>query len=132
MELVCSVIGRYGQGHYDSVSTSIGNNVTISPFSHIENSVISDDVNIGPGSIIQNSVIDDGCVIKGNFTACSDEAELRINGEYHPVNVGAMLGVSCNLGNSVVAEPGVILGNYSHVQAMKLIAGRLPDRSQVL
>lgn len=113
-------------------STSIGDNVVISPFSEIENSVIGDDVNIGPGSIIQDSVIDEGCVIKGHFTACSGEADVKVDDEYHLVNVGAMLGVGCNLGNSVVAQPGVIMGNYSQIQAMKLISGRLPDRSFVL
>ena len=113
-------------------ATSIGDNVVISPFTEIENSVIGDDVNIGPGSIIQDSVIYEGCVIKGHFTACSGEAEVRVNDEYHLVNVGAMLGVGCNLGNSVLAQPGVIIGNYSQIQAMKLISGKLPDRSLVL
>jgi len=112
-------------------ATSIGDNVVISPFSEIENSVIGNDVNIGPGSIIQDSVIDDGCVIVGHFTAFSGEAEVRINGEHHLVKVGAMLGVGCNLGSSVVAQPGVIIGNYSQVQAMKLISGKLPDKSSV-
>ncbi|MFC2056534.1 bifunctional sugar-1-phosphate nucleotidylyltransferase/acetyltransferase [Chloroflexota bacterium] len=112
-------------------ATSIGDNVVVSPFSEIENSVIGDDVNIGPSSIIQDSVIDESCVIHGRFTACSGEVEVRVNDEYHLVNVGAMLGVSCVLGNSVVAQPGVIVGNYSQVQAMKLISGKLPDRSSV-
>ncbi len=113
-------------------ATSIGDNVVISPFSEIENSVIGDDVNIGPGSIIQDSVIDEGCVMKGHFVACSGQAEVRVNDEYHLVNVGAMLGVGCNLENGVVAQPGVIIGNHSQIKAMKLVSGRLPDRSFVL
>lgn len=113
-------------------STSIGNNVVIAPFSEIENSVIGDDVNIGPGSIIQDSVIAESCLIKGHFIAGSGEAEVRVNEEYHLVNVGAMLGVGCRLENSVIAQPGVIVGNYSQVQAMKLISGKLPDRSLVV
>jgi len=112
-------------------STSIGNNVVISPFSEIENSVIGNDVAIGPASIIQDSVIDGSCVIKGHFTACRGEAELRINDSFHLVNTGAMLGIGCHLGNGVVAQPGVILGNYSQIQAMKLISGKIPDRSVV-
>ena len=112
-------------------STSIGNNVVVSPFSVLENSVIGDDVNIGPASVIQDSVIDQGCVIKGHFNACSGEAELKIGDECHTVNVGAMLGMDCRLGNSVVAQPGVIVGNYCQIQAMKLISGKLPDRSYV-
>ncbi len=111
--------------------TSIGDNVVISSFTEIKNSIIGDDVNIGPGCIIQDSVIDKGCVIKGHFTACSSQTEVKINAEYHLVNVGAMLGEGCSLGNNVVAQPGVILGNYSQVQALKLIGGRFPDRSLV-
>ncbi len=112
-------------------ATSIGNNVVISSFSEIRNSVVGDDVNIGPGCIIQDSVIDKGCIIKGHFTAASSEADVEINGEHHLVNIGAMLGEGCSLGNGVVAQPGVIVGNYSQVQALKLIRGRLPDRSLV-
>jgi len=112
-------------------ATSIGDNVVISPFSEIENSVIGDDVNIGPGSIIQDSVIDEGCVMKGHFVACSGQAEVRVNDEYHLVNIGAMLGVGCNLDDCVVAQPGVIIGNYSQIRALKLISGKLPDKSIV-
>ncbi|MFC1989137.1 bifunctional sugar-1-phosphate nucleotidylyltransferase/acetyltransferase [Chloroflexota bacterium] len=113
-------------------ATSISDNVVISPFSAIKNSVIGDDISIGAGSIIQDSVIDEGCVIKGHFTACSDEAEVKINHEYNKVNIGAMLGVGCNLGNNVVAQPGVIVGNYSQIQSMKVISGKLPDGSFVV
>ncbi|MBI2851795.1 MAG: NTP transferase domain-containing protein [Chloroflexi bacterium] len=130
-----AVIGEHcdiGPGVCILPSTSIGNNVVISPFSVIENSMIGEDVHIGPASVIQDSVIDKGCVIKGHFTACSGEAELRINDEFHMVNIGAMLGTGCRLGSSVVAQPGAIAGNYSQIQALKLIGGRLPDRSYVV
>ncbi len=112
-------------------ATSIGDNVVVSPFTEIENSVVGSDVNIGPGCIIQNSVIDRGSIIKGQFTACSGQTEVKIDDAHHLVDVGAMLGEGCNLGNSVVAQPGVIVGNYSQIQALKLISGRLPDRSLV-
>jgi len=112
-------------------ATSIGDNAIIAPFSEVSNSVVGSDVNIGSGGAIQDSVIDKGCVIKGHFTACSGETEVRVNGEYHPVVVGAMLGEGCHIGSSVVAQPGVIVGNYSEVRAQKLISGRLPDKSLV-
>jgi glucose-1-phosphate thymidylyltransferase len=112
-------------------ATSIGDNVVISPFTEIENSVIGDDVSIGPGCMISDSVIGKGCVIKGRFTACSGQSEVRVDGESPLVNVGAMLGEDCHLENNVVAQPGVIVGNYCQIQAMKLISGRLPDRSLV-
>lgn len=111
--------------------TTIGDNVVISPFTEIKNSVIGDDVSIGPGCIINDSVIDKGCVITGHFTACSGQSEVRINGECPLVNVGAMLGESCHVGNNVVAQPGVIVGNSCQVQPLKVISGFLPDKSLV-
>jgi len=112
-------------------ATSIGDNVVISPFCDIRNSVISNDVSIGSSCIIQDSVIDKGCVIKGHFTACSGQADVKVDDEHHLVNIGAMLGEGCSLGNSVVAQPGVIVGNHCQVQALKLLSGRLPDKSVV-
>ena len=112
-------------------ATSIGNNVVISPFSTVENSVIGNDVNIGPSAIIEDSVIDESCLIQGRFTASSSEVEARVNDQSHNVKVGAMLGVGCNMKNNVVAQPGVIIGNYVQVQAMKVLSGNLPDKSIV-
>ena len=112
-------------------ATSIGDNVTVAPFSAVENSVIGSDVSIGAGAIILDSVIDQGCVIGGRFTAASGEAEVKIDSEHHLVKMGAMLGEGCNIGSGVVAEPGATIGNYSRVAALKLISGRLPDRSLV-
>ena len=112
-------------------ATSIGDNVVISSFSNVKNSVIGNDVHIGPGCIIQDSVIDSGCIIKGHFTAYSGEADVKVD-EHRLVNIGAMLGEGCNLGNNVVAQPGVIVGNHCQVQALKLLSGRLPDKSLVL
>jgi glucose-1-phosphate thymidylyltransferase len=120
-----------GPNVYIQPATSIGDNVVISPFSEIKNSVIGNDVSIGSGSAIQDSVIDEGCAIKGHFTAYCDEAEVRVDDEYHRVNSGTMIGVGCNVGNNVIAQPGTIIGNHSQIQAMKLLSGRLPDKSVV-
>lgn len=111
-------------------SSSIGNNVVISPFSVIRNSVIGDDVNIGPGCLIYNSVIDKGSIIQGKFTAFGGPAEVKIDNEYHTVNMGLMAGEGCRLGTNVMAQAGTIIGNYSQVQG-KVVSGRLPDRSVV-
>jgi UDP-N-acetylglucosamine diphosphorylase/glucosamine-1-phosphate N-acetyltransferase len=112
-------------------ATSIGDNVVIASFTEVKNSVIGDDVSIGPGSILSDSVVGKGCVIKGRFTACGGQSEVRINGESPLVNVGAMVGEDCTIESSVVAQPGVIVGNYSQIQTMKLLSGRFPDRSLV-
>jgi UDP-N-acetylglucosamine diphosphorylase/glucosamine-1-phosphate N-acetyltransferase len=112
-------------------ATSIGDNVVISSFTEVKNSVIGDDVTIGPGSIISDSVIARGCLIKGRFTALSGQSEMRVNGECPMINVGAIMGEDCHVENSVTAQPGVIVGNNCQIQMLKMISGRLPDRSLV-
>src|SRR4030043_392640 len=112
-------------------STSIGDNVVISSFTQIKNSVIGNDVNLGPGCFISDSVIDKGCVTKGRFTALGGPSEVRINNESPSINVGVIMGEDCRVESNVTAQPGVIVGNYCQVQLMKLISNRLPDHSLV-
>ncbi|HUT68640.1 MAG TPA: bifunctional sugar-1-phosphate nucleotidylyltransferase/acetyltransferase [Dehalococcoidales bacterium] len=112
-------------------ATSIGDNVVISPFTQIKNSVIGNDVSVGPACIISDSVIDKGCVLKGRFTAVGGQSEVRINGESPSINVGVIMGEDCNVESNVTAQPGVIVGNYCQIQMLKMISGRLPDKSLV-
>jgi glucose-1-phosphate thymidylyltransferase len=111
--------------------TSIGDNVVLSPFTEIKGSVIGSDVSIGAGSIVQDSVMDRGCVIGGHFAALTGETEVKVEGEYHSVRVGAMLGEGCRIGSGVVAQPGATIGNYSEVRPLRLVSGWLPDKSLV-
>jgi UDP-N-acetylglucosamine diphosphorylase/glucosamine-1-phosphate N-acetyltransferase len=112
-------------------STSIGDNVVISSFTQIKNSVIGNDVNLGPGCFISDSIIDKGCVVKWRFTALGGPSEVRINNESPSINVGVIMGEDCQVESNVTAQPGVIVGNYCQIQLMKLISGHLPDRSLV-
>jgi UDP-N-acetylglucosamine diphosphorylase / glucose-1-phosphate thymidylyltransferase / UDP-N-acetylgalactosamine diphosphorylase / glucosamine-1-phosphate N-acetyltransferase / galactosamine-1-phosphate N-acetyltransferase len=110
-------------------ATSIGDNVTISAFTGVKNSVIENDVHINSNSLIQDSVIDSGCVIGAQFSAISEEAEIKTDHEYHTVKAGVMIGRSCRIGNTVVAEAGSIIGNYCQIKPLKVVGGTIPDRS---
>ncbi len=112
-------------------ATSIGDNVAVSPFSEIKNSVIGNDVTVGTGCIISDSVIDKGCVLKGRFTAVGGQSDIRINGEYPSINVGVIMGEDCNVESNVTAQPGVIVGNSCQIQMSKIVSGHLPDKSLV-
>jgi len=112
-------------------ATSIGDNVTISPFTEIKNSVIGDDVTIGPGCIIADSAIDKGCVLQGRFTALGGPSEVPVNGESPTINVGVIMGEECRIESSVTVQPGAIVGNYCQVKMTRVLSGRLPDRSLV-
>ncbi len=113
-------------------STSIGDNVFISPFNEIRNCVIGDDVHIASNSAVQDSVIDSGSIIGSHFCAISDDAEVKVDQEHHAVKIGSMLGRSCRIGNAVTSQAGTIIGNYSQVKSLRLLNGVIPDRSLVV
>lgn len=129
------VIGENSEiGPYTCIfpATSIGDQVTISPFSNIRNSAIGNGVRIGPGSILEDSIVDRGSVIGGHFSAYSGRAVIEIEGEYHNVDTGVVVGEHCAIGNNVIARSGVILGNLSKVDTMNVLSGKLPDQSLVM
>ena len=113
-------------------STSIGDNVSISPFTTIANSIIADNVGIGSSSSIQDSIIDRGCQMKGHFVTQEGETEVKVEDEYHRVQIGAMIGEHCNIGSSVITTPGVIVGNNCHIKALKVLEGSIMDESIVV
>ncbi|MFA4836245.1 MAG: bifunctional sugar-1-phosphate nucleotidylyltransferase/acetyltransferase [Dehalococcoidia bacterium] len=112
--------------------TSIGRSVVISPFSIVRNSTIGDNVNIGPGSSIQDSVIAPGAIIGSHFATRSGEATVLVEGEYHRVKMGAIIGNYSDLGDNVIIEPGVIIGNNCRIKAMKVISENIPDGGLVV
>jgi len=113
-------------------STSIGNNVSISSFAEIRNSVIEDDVYVEAHSIIQDSIIDTSCYLGTHFCACSEEPEIRIDDHYEKVRTGVIMGRGCNVGNIVDVHAGTIVGNYTRVKSQRQLSGDYPDRSIVV
>ncbi len=113
-------------------ATSIGDNTVVSSFTQIENCAIGANVQIGPSSTIDDSVIDHGSRLKGHLIARSGEVEVKVEGEYHRVEVGAMLGEYCNMDGGVNINPGVLVGNHTQVKAMKLLERDIPDGSLVV
>ncbi|MGD1118299.1 MAG: bifunctional sugar-1-phosphate nucleotidylyltransferase/acetyltransferase [Dehalococcoidales bacterium] len=112
-------------------STSIGDNVAISSFTQVRNSVIGDDVTLGPGCIISDSIIDKGTVIKGRFTALGGPSEVKINDISPSINIGAIMGEGCKVESNVTVQPGAIIGNGCQIQISRLLSGRFPDKSLV-
>ncbi len=113
-------------------STSIGDNVIISPFTELRNCVIGNDVQIASGASLSYTVLDDGCIIGSHFGAHSAKTEVKINEEHHIIMTGAMLGSSCKIGDMVTALAGTIIGNNTQVSNMKLISGNIPERSLII
>jgi len=121
-----------GPGSCILPSTSVGSNVVISTLTEVKNSILEDDVHIGTGSIVQDSIIDKGTLAGPHFCAWSDEAEVKINGEYHTIRTGVMCGEGCRFAAGVTVAPGTIIGNNVRVHSLKFVSGMLPDNSLVV
>ena len=129
------IIGENSEiGPYTCIfpATSIGDYVTISPFSNIRNSAIGNGVRIGPGSTLEDSIVDRGSVIGGHFSAYGGKAVIEVEGEYHTVDTGVVVGEYCAIGNNVIARSGVILGNLSKIDTLNVLSGKIPDQSLVM
>ncbi|MDD5093315.1 MAG: sugar phosphate nucleotidyltransferase [Dehalococcoidia bacterium] len=113
-------------------STSIGKNVFISPFSIVGNSAIGDNVTIGANSSLQDTVIAPGVIIRNHFSACSRETSVLVEDEHQRVKMGAIIGGYSDLGDNVVVEPGVVVGNHCRIKSMKVIRQNIPDGSLVI
>ena len=113
-------------------AATFGDNVVVSPFTHIENSVIGNDVSIGPGCIISDSVIGTGCRIDGRFTAISGQVRVPVtNGTVPGIPLGIIMGEDCTVENSVSVQPGTVIGNGCQVNMNKILNGNIPDKSLV-
>jgi len=113
-------------------ATTIGDNVSVFPFTEIRNSVVGHSVEIGSGSMVHDSIIDKGCTLKGHFVARSGQTEIKVEGEYHQVEMGAMIGEHCTIEDNVTVQPGVSIGTYARIKALKVLGENIPDRSLVV
>ncbi len=113
-------------------STSIGNDAAIGAFTEIRDSVLMNGVKIGSFSSIQDSIFDTGSFAEGGFIARSEETEIEIGGEHRLVKIGAMVGEHCEIGNTVIAHSGTIIGNRCRIKSMKELSGKMPDGSRVV
>jgi NDP-sugar pyrophosphorylase family protein len=106
--------------------------VTIAPFGYLGNTVIGSGARIGPSSSIHNSVVGGHSVLGGHFTARSGPAAIRVDDEFHQVTIGAMIGEAAEIEDNVIVQPGVIIGNHTHIRPLKVIVESIPDRSLVV
>jgi len=113
-------------------ATSIGNSVSISPFSVIRNSSIGHNVTIGPGASIQDSIIAPGTVIGSHFSTRSGETVIAVENQYHQVKMGAIIGNYSELEDNIIVEPGIIIGNNCRIKALKVISENIPDGGLVV
>jgi UDP-3-O-[3-hydroxymyristoyl] glucosamine N-acyltransferase len=55
-----------------------------------------------------------------------------IDGEYHQVKMGAIVGNYSELADNVILAPGVIIGNHCRIKPMKVISENISDGGMVI
>lgn len=113
-------------------ATSVGDGVTLSPFTLVRNSVIGKNTSIGTNSLIEDSVIDEGCFLGSHFIARSNDSEIKVDRELHQVKCGVFIGEDCNIEDSVLIRQGVMVGDGVSIKSMKVIVENIPEKSWVV
>ncbi len=114
-------------------ATALGDNVRVGASSVIEESIVMKDTSLRPGAYISHSVLGKGVTAGAHFTAAPGRANLRVEGEWHEVEeAGAFVGEDTQMGNGVLAEPGVVIGAGCRVASGARLRGHLPAMSIVM
>jgi UDP-N-acetylglucosamine diphosphorylase / glucose-1-phosphate thymidylyltransferase / UDP-N-acetylgalactosamine diphosphorylase / glucosamine-1-phosphate N-acetyltransferase / galactosamine-1-phosphate N-acetyltransferase len=111
--------------------TSIGNNVSVYPFSQIKNCVVGNEVVIGSNCYLRDSVIAPGCVFGHGVTIRSQEMVCAEEGEGKVAKLGALIGDFCELEDNIVINAGISLGAKVRVKSMKVIYEDIPEGSLI-
>ena len=98
--------------------TSLGEQVTIEPFTYITNSILMNGCFIGAQSKIADSVIGEGAVITQAVTASAD-------------GLGAVVGDRTSVG-AFTQLKGAVIGNNAVIDGGHLISGIIPDDARVI
>ncbi len=115
-------------------ATTIGDYVSISAFTHIQNSIIMNDVRTGTHGSISSSVIGFNERI-GSFFVTEDRSNLSIEveGELHRAEkLGAIIGDDNIIGSNVLAKAGSIISSNCHIDSGTMISGKIPENSRIL
>lgn len=114
-------------------ATALGDNVRIGASSVIEESIIMKDTSLKAFSYISHSVLGKGVTSGAHFTAAAGRSNMRVERDWYDVqDVGAFIGEDTQLGNGVLAEPGVIVGAGCRVSSGTKLRGHLPAMSVVM
>lgn len=115
-------------------STSLGDNVTIQPFTVVRQSLIMSDVSIGSSSTLSHCVIGDGCSIGPGFASYGEPTSVGVEEEAAllPAEVGAVVGDETKVGSGVVVEAGTIIGAYCKIASHNRLNRNVPSGTLVL
>ncbi len=115
-------------------STSIANNVSISSFTQVQNSIIMQDVRINTHSSISSSIIGSNVDIGSNFIS-EEKEDLRIEIDdtlHHADKLGTIIGDDTVIGANVVVKAGVMISNNCKVNSGNKVHETIPENSTII
>jgi len=113
-------------------STSIGNSVTIEPYTMVKNSILMSNCSIGAHSYLSHCVLGYGVKSQSHLMGAGSEAYVNIADEFFKVpHIGSIMGEDTIFGSGVSIEPGTIIGAGCKVSSGSKITRNLPNRSLV-
>jgi NDP-sugar pyrophosphorylase family protein len=113
-------------------STSIGNSVTVEPYTVIKNCVLMSNCSIGAHSYLSHSVLGYGVKSQSHLMAAGSEAYVNIADEFFKVpHIGSILGEDASFGTGVSVEPGTVVGAGCKVSSGARITRNLPNKALV-
>lgn len=113
-------------------STSIGSNCTIEPFTRISNSILMNNVKVSSFGHIANSVIGEGVSIGPGFIAESSEARVEVDSALMKTNIGAIIGDNTEVSGRVLVKPGKIIGVRCRIGSGAMVSENVPDNTRAL
>ncbi len=91
-------------------STSIGSNCTVEPFTRISNSILMNNVKVSSFNHITNTILGEGTTTGPAFIAESDDTKVEADDTLMKANMGAAIGDNTEMSGRVLVKPGKIVG----------------------
>ncbi len=110
----------------------IGDNVSISSFSHISGSVLLSGSSIDSHCHISRSLIDSNVQVGPHFCSASRNAYGRVKEDLIPLNdIGCVIGSNTEVGGGVSVSPGAVVGTHCRLRDGTTVRENITDRSEV-
>ena len=114
-------------------SSSIGNNVSIEPFTTLKNSILMDNVRVGPHAHISYSVIANNSILGPYFaTETKENVSIKLENELVDAGkIGTIVGEDCDLGLRVLIKSGILISKDCKIGSDVTVRENLPEGSIV-
>ena len=113
-------------------STSIGSNCTLEPFTRVSNSILMNNVKVSSFSYVANSIVGEGVGLGPGFIAESGETKVAIENVLMKANIGAILGDNTEVAGRVFVKPGRIIGVRCRIGSGAMVSENVPDNTRAL